>query len=99
VSTAESRNPIQRSKFTQRVIGAAETVLKRDGAVGPIELYVQLSFLDRVHVDHWRRSQPGFQILEERIQCGEKKLADTERIFRDWASEKKLESTRAVYAG
>lgn len=81
------------------MIDAAEMVLKREGAVGLIELYVQLRFLDRVHVEHWRRSQPGFQILEQRIECGAKKLADTERIFRQWAQDKKLESTRAVYEG
>ena len=94
--TAESR---PRSKFEQRVIDAAEIVLKHDGAVGPIELLVQMQFLERVHVDHWQKYHSAYPILEDCIQCGAKKLEDSFRVFQQWAQSEGLETVEAVYSG
>jgi hypothetical protein len=90
------KNP-RPGKFAQRVIDAAKSVLQRNGAVGPIELLVQLRFLEAVHVDGWRRGNPSYTVLEDHIQCGEKKLADTFRVFEEWAETEGLESADAVY--
>lgn len=88
-----------RSKLEQRVIDAADQVLRRDGAVGPIELLIQLRFLEHVHVEHWKRGSPTIAVLEDHIQCGEKKLADTFRFFQQWAEAQGLETAAAVYQG
>lgn len=87
----------RRSKLEQRVVDAADHVLRRDGAVGPIELLVQLQFLEHVHVEDWKRGNPAITVLEDHIQCGEKKLADTFRYFRQWAEAEHLETAEAVY--
>ena len=87
----------RRSKLEQRVVDAADQVLRRDGAVGPIELLVQLRFLEHVHVEDWKRGNPAITVLEDHIQCGEKKLADTFRHFRQWAEAEHLETAEAVY--
>ena len=89
----------RRSKLEQRVVDAADQVLRRDGAVGPIELLVQLRFLEHVHVEDWKRGSPAITVLEDHIQCGEKKLADTFRYFRQWAEAERLETAEAVYLG
>ncbi len=88
-----------RSKLEQRVIVAADQVLRRDGAVGPIELLTQLRFLEHVHVEHWKRGNSAITVLEDHIQCGEKKLADTFRYFQQWAEAERLEAAEAVYQG
>ncbi len=88
-----------RSKLEQRVIDAADQVLRRDAAVGPIELLTQLRFLEHVHVEEWKRGNPAITVLEDHIQCGEKKLADTFRYFQQWAEAEGLEPAEAVYQG
>lgn len=95
----QHRSESGRSKLEQRVIDAAEQVLRRDGAVGPIELMIQLRFLERVHVDHWQRGNGAYAILEDHVQCGEKKLADTFRFFETWATTEGLQTVDAIYQG
>lgn len=43
------------SAFQQRVVQAAEAVFSRNGRVGPLELFQEMSLLQAVHFASWRR--------------------------------------------
>ncbi|MGB7344546.1 MAG: DUF2293 domain-containing protein [Pirellulaceae bacterium] len=86
-----------RPTLQQRVTNAAETILKREAAVGPIDLLVQMRLIQPPHLDQWKRCVPAFRILEDHIQCGSDKLNKIFRHFRQWASESNLESVTAAY--
>lgn len=83
----------------ERVVTAAEAVLEREGAVGPLELLQQIGFLHFSHVGQWLKGNECYSDLESLLQCGEKKLADTWRHFFEWVREKNLEPFEASYAG
>ncbi len=85
------------SNLQQRVHTAAEQVLKRLGAVGPVELLLELRFLVQPHFDSWTREQAGFEYLQPRIHCGPEKLRQVFKIFKAWANERNLQSMPAIY--
>ncbi len=85
------------SKLEQRVHEAAERALKRYGAIGPIELLTELRFLDPSHFTSWMRQQSGFEVLEQHIQCGPKKLNDVFAIFNSWVKRRQLQPMPALY--
>jgi len=87
--------PLQ--QISQRVTAAAETILKRDGVVGPIELLQQLKFLQPVHFQEWLRGNESVQNLESQVQCGEKKLQQTYREFLHWATSNNLQPIEGNY--
>jgi hypothetical protein len=82
----------------ERVVTAAEAVVRRDGAVGPLELLQQIGFLHVSHVQQWRNGNEFYSNLESHIQCGQKKLAETWKHFFEWVREKNLEPFEATYA-
>jgi len=90
---------LSKMNIRERVITAAETVLEREGAIGPLELLQQIGFLYSGHVAQWLKGNEYFSDLESHIQCGEKKLADTWRHFFEWVRKKELEPIEASYAG
>jgi hypothetical protein len=82
-----------------RVVVAAEVVLQREGAVGPLEQLQQIGFLHFSHVAQWRKGHEYYADLESHIQCGEKKLTQTWRHFLEWVRKKRLEPIAATYTG
>ena len=58
----------------ERVIQSAETVLKTNGTVGPLELLEQIGFLASRHVKQWMQGSQYFESLDSHIQCGPEKL-------------------------
>lgn len=88
----------QTADLRERVVEAAGAALKRDGAVGPLELLQQLGFLHFRHVQQWRTGNPHYQTLESHIQCGEKKLNQSFEYFFEWIAHKNLEPVAASYA-
>jgi hypothetical protein len=81
-----------------RVWEAAEAVLKREGAVGPLELLQQIGFLHFSHFQQWQKGNEYYSDLESHIQCGEKKLNETYCHFFEWVRENRLEPIEASYA-
>ena len=81
-----------------RVKQACEVVLKFNGTVGPLELLAQLGFLAGAHLEQWQKGNEYFNPLQPHIQCGEKKLSQTLKLFLEWVGEKKLEPIEASYS-
>jgi hypothetical protein len=91
-SSVQSKNTLQ-----QRVVEAAEAVLRRAGSVGPIEVFQELRWLHPVHVEGWRKGNEHYRVLEEWIQIGPEKLNKTLRHFADWVKERGLRPVEASY--
>lgn len=83
----------------ERVTGAAEAVLDREGAVGPLELLQELGFLPRSHVQAWRKGSTYLTRIEGSIQCGADKLRKVYAIFREWAAARNLQLIESPYLG
>jgi hypothetical protein len=86
------------SQFRERVLTAAEKVLKRNGSVGPLELVQELNFLQWRHFEDWRKGLKADSPIEAHIQCGSEKLADAYRLFAEWATEQGLKTIEAEYS-
>ena len=82
----------------QRVEHSCQALLKRNGAVGPLELIQDLGFLAMPHVQQWKQGDPEFNPLQPHIQCGEEKLQKTYRCFVEWVASNKLDPFEATYA-
>ena len=76
------------TQLRERVLIAAEKVLKRNGSVGPLELVQELDFLQWRYFEDWRKGLKLDSPIESRIQCGTEKLADTYRLLAEWVTEK-----------
>ncbi len=85
-------------QLRERVLAAAEKVLKRNGSVGPLELIQELDFLHWRVFESWRKGVAVDSPIEARIQCGAEKLADVYRFFAEWAVEKGLKTIEAEYS-
>ncbi|MCX7420465.1 MAG: DUF2293 domain-containing protein [Planctomycetia bacterium] len=86
------------TQLRERVLIAAEKVLKRNGSVGPLELVQELDFLQWRYFEDWRKGLKLDSPIESRIQCGTEKLADTYRLFAEWVTEKGLKTIEAEYS-
>lgn len=86
------------SNFQERVVQAAEAALRRDGSVGPLELFQQLRFLQPVHVEAWRKGNEYYRVLEEHIQVGDEKFQKTLQHFQEWVQARGLRPIEAAYA-
>ena len=51
------------SKLNQRVTTAADRVLKRSGAVGPVDLLVEMGLITRGHFEQWKRRDPSLSLI------------------------------------
>lgn len=84
-------------KFSERVVAAAEAVLKRDGSVGPLELFQEMRILQPVHVEGWRKGNEHYRVLEKWIQLGPAKYAIALETFAAWVRENDLRPAEAAY--
>jgi hypothetical protein len=85
------------SNFQERVVQAAEAVLRRDGSVGPLELLQQMRLLQPVHVEGWRKGNEHYRVLQQWIQVGPEKFQKTIRHFQEWAKQRGLRTVEAAY--
>jgi hypothetical protein len=85
------------SNFQERVEQAAETVLKRSGSVGPLELFQQMQLLHPVHFESWRKGNEHYRVLQQWIQAGPEKFQKTLHHFQDWVKERGLRPMEAAY--
>jgi hypothetical protein len=83
--------------FQQRVVRAAEAVLARNGSVGPLELFQEMSLLQPVHFAGWRQGNEHYRVLQNRIQVGPEKFQRTIRYFREWVEKGGLLAIEASY--
>src|SRR5207237_9138474 len=85
------------SNFQERVVQAAEAVLKRSGSVGPLELFQQMGLLQPVHVEGWRKGNEYYPVLEPWIQVGPEKFQKTLHHFQEWVKQRGLRPIEAAY--
>jgi hypothetical protein len=86
------------SKLQDRVLRAADTLLRKNGTVGLLELLTEMNFVHWSHVEQWRRANPAYRYICEHIQCGADKLKQTQQHFHDWARALGLATVQAEYA-
>jgi hypothetical protein len=86
------------SNFQERVVYAAEAALKRDGSVGPLELFQQMRVLEPVHVEAWRKGNEYYQVITEHIQLGPQKFIKAIDHFREWVNQRGLKPVQASYS-
>ena len=80
-----------------RVIRAAEAVLKSRGSVGPLELLQEMRLLHPGHFENWRKGHEGYEVLEPWIQVGQGKLQKAIEYFQGWVHERGLRPMEARY--
>jgi hypothetical protein len=85
------------NNFRERVVQAAEAALKRDGSVGPLELFMQMGLLQWVHFDGWQKGKEEYRVLEGWIQVGPEKFQKTVRHFQEWIKERGLRAIETPY--
>jgi len=83
--------------FEERVVGAAEAVLKREGSVGVLGLFQQMGFLHPAHVEAWRKGNEFYPTLEPWIQVGQEKFSKTIRHFNEWVRQRGLHPIEVSY--
>lgn len=83
--------------FRDRVRAAAESALKAEGAVGPLELFQHMRFLDPCHVEGWHKGNEYYRTLEQWVQVGPEKFEKTLRYFEEWVRERGLQAIEAPY--
>jgi hypothetical protein len=78
------------NRFQERVVQAAEAALKRQGSVGPLDLFQEMRLLQPVHLENWRKGNEHYQALQPWIQVGPDKLQKSIDYFRQWVRERGL---------
>ena len=85
------------SSFQARVEQAAEAALKRNGSVGPLELFQEMRLLQPVHVEGWRKGNEYYRVLQPWIQVGPDKFQKTIRYFQEWVKQRGLRPIEATF--
>jgi hypothetical protein len=85
------------NNFQEHVVQAAEAVLKRNGSVGPLELFQEMGLLQQIHVENWRKGNEHYPTLRPWIQVGSEKFQKTIRHFHQWVKQRGLRPIQAGY--
>ena len=85
------------NNFQERVEHAAKAALKRDGSVGPLELFQEMRLLQPVHVEGWRKGNEHYRVLQQWIQAGPEKFQRAVWHFQEWAKQRGLRPIEAAY--
>ncbi len=85
------------SNFQERVESASESVLKRNGSVGPLELFQEMGLLQSCHVEGWRKGSEHCRVLQQWIQVGPEKFQKSIRHFQEWVNKRGLRSIEAAH--
>jgi hypothetical protein len=94
---SETEGSPRGSSFQERVEHAAEAALKRNGSVGPLELFQEMRLLQPVHVEGWRKGNEYYRTLQPWIQVGPDKFQKTIRHFQEWVKQHGLRPIEATY--
>jgi hypothetical protein len=97
VSPAAGRamNPDNRNKLRQRVAGAAESALAKQGYVSAIDILTGIGWLDQATLKRWRQGQLPY--LERGIQTNLSRISEAIKLFQAWAREKHLYPSETAY--
>jgi hypothetical protein len=79
----------------ERVEHAAETALRADGSVGPLDLLLQMRLLAPSHFADWQKG--NIPTLENVIQGSAERLQRSFQYFRQWANDRGLKPVKAPY--
>ncbi len=85
------------SNFQERVERAAEAALKRNGTVGPLELFQEMRLLQPCHVEGWRKGNEHYRVLQPWIQVGPEKFEKAIRHFQAWVKQRGLRPIEAAH--
>jgi hypothetical protein len=85
------------SSFQERVERSAEAALKRNGRVGPLELFQEMGLLQSCHFEGWRKGNEHYRVLQPWIQAGPEKFQKTLRHFQDWVKMRGLRPIEAAH--
>jgi hypothetical protein len=85
------------NNFQERVEQAAEAALRREGSVGPLELFQEMRLLQPVHVEGWRKGNEYYRVLQPWIQVGPEKFQKAIRHFQEWVKQRGLRPIEAAY--
>jgi hypothetical protein len=85
------------SNFQERVERAAEAALIRSGTIGPLELFQEMSLLQAVHVESWRKGDEHYRVLQPWIQVGPEKFQKAIFHFREWVKQRGLRAIEAAH--
>jgi hypothetical protein len=88
---------LMQSNFQERVEHAAEAAFKRNGSVGPLELFQEMGLLQPVHVEGWRKGNECYRVLQQWIQVGPEKFQKTVSYFQEWVKQRGLRPIEAAY--
>lgn len=86
-----------RQSLCERVTGAAERCLRADKAVGILDVFVLIGFLEPSHFEAWKKGLQYIPVLEDWIQCGEAKWNKSTEHFLTWVQQNSLEPFEVVY--
>jgi hypothetical protein len=85
------------SNFQERVERAAEAALKRNGSIGPLELFQEMRLLQSCHTEGWRKGNEHYRVLQPWIQVGPEKFQKTIRHFQEWVKQRGLHPIEAAH--
>jgi hypothetical protein len=85
------------SHLEERVVEAAEAVLKNNGSVGLLELFQEMGWLHSGCFEGWRRGHEGFRAIEKWIQAGQGKRDKAILCFNEWAKRRGLRALETSY--
>lgn len=84
-----------RASIEQRVARAAEAELLEHGFVAPVDVLIDMGWLQPVHRDHWRQGRVPF--LERVVQAGQGKISTAMRALQRWARDEGLQPSETTY--
>ncbi len=85
------------NRFQERVELAAAAALRRNGSVGPLDLFLEMRLLSPSHFENWRRGHEQYAALLPWIEVGPAKLQKAVEHFLAWASRRGLLPIEATY--
>jgi hypothetical protein len=88
-------HPQNRSKLEARVIKAAEAALAARSYVSPVDVLLGIGWLNAAAVERWRRGQIDY--LERVVQANLSRISEAMKLFRSWATAKRLIASETAY--
>lgn len=88
-------NPDNRRKLEARVVNAAEAALANKGYVSAIDVLAGIGWLAASHLKRWRTGQLAY--LEGSVQANLSRIPEAMRLFRAWASGRRLLPSETTY--
>jgi hypothetical protein len=85
------------NNFQERVEQAAEAALKRNGSVGPLEVFQEMQLLHPGHVESWRKGNEHYPTLLPWFQVGPEKFQKTIRYFQEWVKQRGLRAIEVAH--